>query len=95
MEQQDGLLILKFHSAYGHVQGTVPKLSDLAQIPKWEQRDLLAQILIKNNTSDEQMVHINQNSIQTAAKMWQSLHAVHELHRQSGVMATKCTFYGT
>jgi gag-polypeptide of LTR copia-type len=87
--------ILKFQSAYGHVQGTVPKPDDPAQLQKWEQRDLLAQILIKNNTSDEQMVHINQDSIQMAAQMWQSLRAVHELHGQSGITAAKHTFYGT
>jgi hypothetical protein len=39
--------ILKFQSAYSHVQGTVPKPDDPAQLQKWEQRDLLAQILIK------------------------------------------------
>jgi len=87
--------ILKFQSAYSHIQGTVPKPDDLAQFQKWEQRDLLAQILIKNNTSDEQMVHINQDSIKTAAQMWQSLHAVHELCGSSGVTAAKRTFYGT
>ena len=87
--------ILKFQSAYGHVQGTVPKPLDQAQLKNWEQRDLLAQILIKNNTSDEQMVHINQDSITMAAQMWQSLRAVHELRGQSGVMAAKHTFYGT
>jgi gag-polypeptide of LTR copia-type len=87
--------ILKFQSAYGHVQGTVPKPNDPAQLQKWEQQDLLAQILIKNNTSDEQMVHINQDSIKTAAQMWQSLRAVHELRGQSGITAAKRTFYGT
>jgi len=87
--------ILKFQLAYGHVQGTVPKPLDQAQLKNWEQQDLLAQIFIKNNTSDEQMVHINQDSITTAAQMWQSLCTVHELCGQSGVTAAKCTFYGT
>jgi gag-polypeptide of LTR copia-type len=84
--------ILKFQSAYGHVQGTVLKPDDLAQLQKWEQWDLLAQILIKNNTSDKQMVHINQDSIKTAAQMWQSLYVVHEQH---GITGAKRTFYGT
>ena len=86
--------ILKFQLAYGHVQGTVPKPLDQAQLKNWEQQDLLAQILIKNNTSDEQMVHINQDSITMAAQMWQSLRAVHERRGQSGVTGAKHTFYG-
>jgi len=65
--------ILKFHNASEHVVGTLPKPLESAGQAKWEQRDLLAQILIKNNTSDEQMVHINQETITTAAEMWQSL----------------------
>jgi hypothetical protein len=60
--------MLRFHHAYGHIDGTVPKLTDPAGQEKWDLRDLLAQVLIKNNMSDKQMVHVNQDSITTAAK---------------------------
>jgi LTR polyprotein gag-polypeptide-like protein len=53
------------------------------------------QILITNNISGEQMVHVNQDSITTAAQMWQSLRAVHKVRGQSAITAAKRTFYGT
>jgi hypothetical protein len=87
--------ILKFQHAYGHVEGTTPKPTDSEGAEKWCHRDLLAQILITNNISDEQMVHVNQDSISTAAQMWQSLCAVHEVRGQSAITAAKRTFYGT
>ena len=86
--------MLKFQHAYDHVEGTVPRPDDPVKGYKWDQRDYLAQILIKNNTSDEQMVHINQDSVKTAAQMWSNLRAVHEHRGQSALTATKCTFYG-
>jgi hypothetical protein len=52
-------------------------------------------MLIKNNTSDKQMVHINQSDIMMAAEMWHSLRTIHEVHGQSAITATKCTFYYT
>ena len=55
--------------------------------------DNIAQMLIKNNTSDEQMVHINQNDAGIATEMWCSLHTVHEVCGQSAVTVTKYTFY--
>ena len=50
------ITILQFHHAFGHIEGTVPKPTKPTAKIKWEQHDLLAQILIKNNMSDEQMV---------------------------------------
>jgi len=89
------ITILQFHHAFGHIEGTVPKPTEPTAKIKWEQCDLLAQILIENNMSDEQMVHVNQANISMAAQMWNSLKAVHEVCGQSAITATKRTFYGT
>jgi len=46
------ITILQFHHTFGHIEGTVPKPTEPTAKSKWEQCDLLAQILIKNNMSD-------------------------------------------
>ena len=88
--------ILKLQKVYGTVDGTVPKpdTNDPEAIAAWEDKDLVAQVLIKNNLSDEQMVHVDQDIITTAAGMWQSLRAVHETRSESAITAAKRTFYG-
>ena len=45
--------------------------------------------------SDEQMVHINQSDITTAAEIWCSLHMTHEVCGQSAITAAKHTLYST
>jgi len=87
--------ILKLQNVYGLINGTIPKPdNDPTAFAEWEQKDLVAQVLIKNNLSDEQMVHVDQDTVTTAAAMWQSLHAVHETRGHSAIMAAKRTFYG-
>ena len=88
--------ILKLQKVFGLIDGTVPKpdINDPDAITGWEERDLVAQVLIKNNLSDEQMVHVDQDIITTAAGMWQSLRAVHETRSKSAITAAKRTFYG-
>ena len=88
--------ILKLQKVYGLVDGTVvkPDTNDPQAVEAWEEKDLVAQVLIKNNLSDEQMVHVDQDIITTAAGMWQSLRAVHETRSESAITAAKCTFYG-
>jgi len=73
------ITILQFHHAFRHIEGTVPKPTEPTAKIRWEQHGLLAQILIKNNMSDKQMVHVNQANISTAAQMWNSLKAVHKV----------------
>ena len=87
--------ILKLQNVYGLINGTVPKPdNDPTAFAEWEQKDLVAQVLIKNNLSDEQMVHVDQDTVTTAAAMWQSLRAVHETRGHSAITAAKRTFYG-
>ena len=71
-----------------------PDTDDPQAIEAWEEKDLVAQVLIKNNLSDEQMVHVDQDIITTTASMWQSLWAVHETCSKSAITAVKHTFYG-
>jgi hypothetical protein len=90
--------ILKLQKVYELVDGTLSKPdagSPAAEITAWEDKDLAAQVLIKNNLSDEQMVHVDPETITTAAAMWQSLRAVHETRGHSAITAAKRTFYGT
>jgi hypothetical protein len=91
------ITMMEIHNVYGYINGAVPKPSnsDPAQLKWWKHYNNVAQMLIKNNTSNEQMVHINQSDITTAAKMWYSLCAIHEVCGQSAITATKCTFYYT
>ena len=88
--------ILKLQKVFSYVDGTVgkPDDNDPTAFAGWEERDLVAQVLIKNNLSDEQMVHVDQDIITTAAGMWQSLRAVHETRSESAITAAKRTFYG-
>jgi len=88
--------ILKLQKVYGLIDGTVskPDTDDPQAVEAWEEKDLVAQVLIKNNLSDKQMVHVYQDIITTMASMWQSLQTVHETRSESAIMAAKCTFYG-
>ena len=87
--------ILKLQHVYGLVDDTVhkPDGTDPTALAEWGDKDLVAQVLIKNNLSDEQMIHIDQDTITTAAAMWQSLRAVHETRGYSALTAAKRTFY--
>ena len=62
--------ILKLQKVYGLIDGTEvkPDENDSEVLAVWEERDLVAQVLIKNNLSDEQMVHVDQDTITTAAQ---------------------------
>jgi len=88
--------ILKLQKVYGLVDGTKVKPDENHQeaMTAWEERDLVAQVLIKNNLSDEQMVHCDPDIITTLAQLWQSLRAIHETRGHSAVTAAKRTFYG-
>jgi hypothetical protein len=65
------ITMMEIHNVYGYVKGAVPKPSDSdpAQPKWWKHYNNVAQMLIKNNTSNEQMVHINQSDIMMAAEM--------------------------
>jgi len=84
--------ILKLQNVYILINGTVPKPdNDPTAFAEWKQKDLVAQVLIKNNLSDKQMVHVDQDTITTAAAMWQSLCAIYETCGHSAITAAKHT----
>ena len=86
---------MKLQHVYGLVNGTVhkPDGTNPTALAEWGDKDLVAQVLIKNNLSDEQMIHIDQDTITTVVAMWQSLWAVYETHGYSALTAAKHTFY--
>jgi hypothetical protein len=87
--------ILKLQKVYRLVDGTEnkPDGGDPTACAVWEEKDLVAQVLIKNNLSDEQMVHCDPDTITTAAQLWQGLRSVHETRGHSAIAAAKRTFY--
>jgi hypothetical protein len=69
-----GLGPVQSWSFSGHETGlpnTNPEVCDL-----WDTNDVYAQILITNNISKDQMVHVTR--LNTAFKIWQGLQAIHK-----------------
>jgi hypothetical protein len=62
---------------YGKLPRPDPEINpDMADI--WDMNDMYAQILITNNISKDQMVHVSR--LNTAREIWKSLEAIHETH---------------
>jgi hypothetical protein len=63
-----------------YVKGTLkrpdPVLADPSTVAIWDANDIYAQILITNNISKEQMVHVPR--LGTSCEIWNSLTAIHE-----------------
>jgi len=51
----------------------------------------VARILISNNLSTAQFVHVSQ--VTSVKQMWENLKAVHEHRRQQSITALRCTLY--
>jgi len=60
---------------YGNLKCPDPAI-DLGTCDIWDNSDVYAQILITNNITKEQMVHVTR--LNTAHKIWKSLQAIHE-----------------
>ena len=61
---------------YGRLMRPDPATTDPAICDLWDTNDVYAQILITNNISKDQMVHVKR--LNTAHEIWQSLQAIHE-----------------
>ena len=63
-----------------YVYGTLFRPNDTLSSPDsvtaWNQNDVYAQILITNNITQDQMVHVSR--LNTACEIWKSLEAIHE-----------------
>jgi len=61
---------------YGRLMRPDPATTDSDACDLWDSNDVYAQILITNNISKDQMVHVTR--LNTAYEIWQSLQAIHE-----------------
>ena len=59
-----------------YVEGKIEKPTDTKGIKNWEFNDNYAQVIIVNNITTIEMVHVSK--CDTAKEMWDSLEAVHE-----------------
>ena len=60
---------------------------------KWDTAEHVAHILISNNLSAAQFVHVS--AAATVKQVWDNLKAVHEHHGQQSITAIRCTLYQT
>jgi len=59
-----------------YAEGKIPQPSDAKSAEDWKFNDNYAQVIIMNNITSTEMVHVSQ--CMTAKAMWDSLEAVHE-----------------
>ena len=57
----------------------------------WDINDMYAQIIIMNNISKDQMVHITR--LDTAHKIWKSLEAIHKTRDYQIAITIQCTLF--
>jgi hypothetical protein len=68
--------VLRLCGVNVYAEGTVEIPTDAKGVEDWEYNDNYAQIMIINNVTSTEMVHVSQCN--TAKAMWDSLEAVHE-----------------
>lgn len=89
-------LMLQICGVQGYALGTV-QCPDPSQDPKgasdWDINDTYARVLIANNITTTQMVHISQS--QTANDSWSNLKVVHDAKSHQMTIAVICNLYRT
>ena len=68
--------VLRLCSVESYAEGKIPQPSDAKSAEDWKFNDNYAQVIIMNNITSTEMVHVSQ--CMTAKAMWDSLEAVHE-----------------
>jgi hypothetical protein len=68
--------VLRLCGVNAYAEGTVEIPTDAKGVEDWEYNDNYAQIMIINNVTSTEMVHVSQCN--TAKAVWDSLEAVHE-----------------
>jgi len=84
--------MLKLNQVWMHCEG--PEAApgpDNARRPIWDTAEDVVHVLISNNISALQFVHISQAA--TVRQMWESLKSVHEHRGQQSITALRCTLY--
>ena len=83
--------ILRQKDTFEIATGVTPQPQDHDDDAVWTQKDLLAQEIITLVIENKQVLSVSECN--TAAKMWEFLHAIHELHGQQSILSTKFALY--
>ena len=83
--------VLKWKDAFEIATGVTPQPQDPDDAAIWTQKDSLAQEIITLVIEDEQVLSVSECN--TAAEMWESLHAIHEPRGQQSILSTKRVLY--
>ena len=85
--------MLKLNGVWTHCNGAEVALppEEVKKCKEWEIAECIAHILISNNLSTAQFVHVSQ--VTSVKQMWDNLKAVHEHCSQQSIMAIRCTLY--
>ena len=68
--------VLRLCDVKEYVEGIIPKPADTKGAKDWAFNDNYAQVLISNNITESEIIHVSQ--CDTAKTMWDNLEAVHE-----------------
>ena len=78
-----------------YIDGTLPRpdpgTADQDSLDAWDCNDVYAQILITNNISGNQMVHVSR--LDTAHEIWTSLEAIHETRGHQVAISIQRTLF--
>ena len=77
--------VLQLCEVEDYVDGQIPRPFDAMEARNWDWNDNYAQVIIMNNISQEEMVHVGR--CRTANLMWNSLEAVHESKGHQTIIA--------
>ena len=68
-------------------------MTDVDWHAEWDRAERVARIIISNNLSVPQFIHVSQAA--TVRQMWDNLRAVHEVRGQQSINALRRTLYDT
>lgn len=86
-------IILRYCRVDQYVNGNIPYPEDPEKRDIWKQKDGYAQVMISNNITSGQMIHLSQ--CETAYAMWNSLEAVYEARGTQTIIAIARNLYQT
>jgi len=86
--------MLELNGVWSHCEGeTEPPEEGTAERREWNTAEGVARVLISNNISAPQFVHVSQAT--SVKQMWENLKAVHEHRGQQSITALRRTLYQT
>ena len=87
--------MLELNGVDSHCEGPgiAPPVTDVDWHAEWDRAERVARIIISNNLSVPQFIHVSQAA--TVRQMWDNLRAVHEVRGQQSINALRRTLYDT